>query len=67
MSAQQCIGYGEFERRCQNRAGTPYTAIWCRRCDGARLAAITRQLEAVQRAAQIEDGMELMELMEPRP
>jgi hypothetical protein len=42
-----CIGYGEFEGKCENAAGTPWTPLWCLRCDKIRRATIGNQLEGI--------------------
>jgi len=44
----KCIGYGEFEGKCDNEAGTPWTPYWCLRCDKIRRATITKQLEDIR-------------------
>lgn len=41
---RRCIGYAEFEGKCENVAGTPWTPYWCLRCDEIRRATITKQL-----------------------
>jgi hypothetical protein len=43
----RCIGYGEYERKCQNTAGTRWSDLWCLRCDKLRLKTITRQMEGI--------------------
>jgi hypothetical protein len=45
--AETCIGFGEFTGKCSNDAGTPWTPLWCLRCDELRRAAITKQLEGI--------------------
>lgn len=42
-----CIGFGEYEGKCQNEAGTPWTPYWCPRCDALRRGHISAQLEAI--------------------
>jgi hypothetical protein len=44
---KKCIGYGEFEGKCNNEAGTPWTPHWCDRCDKIRRATITKNLEEI--------------------
>jgi len=44
----KCIGYGIFEGKCQNKAGTPWTPFWCKRCDELRKAHITKNLEEIR-------------------
>lgn len=53
----KCLGYGPYEGKCDNKAGTPWTPYWCPRCDEIRKATITKQLESIaakMRAAAIE-------------
>lgn len=44
----KCIGYGIYEGKCQNKAGTPWTPAWCMRCDVIRRKTITKQLEGIR-------------------
>lgn len=43
----KCIGYGEFEGQCDQDAGTPWTTLWCMRCDELRREMITESLEKI--------------------
>ena len=43
----KCLGYGPYEGKCDNKAGTPWTKYWCPRCDELRREAITKQLEGL--------------------
>ncbi len=43
----KCLGYGEYENKCENEAGTPWTPHWCERCDKIRRATITEHLEEI--------------------
>ena len=45
---RRCIGYAEFEGKCTNEAGTPWTPYWCKRCDEIRRKTITKQLEEIK-------------------
>ncbi|HUS92181.1 MAG TPA: hypothetical protein VM695_10050 [Phycisphaerae bacterium] len=56
--ARRCIGFGEFEGKCPNVAGTPWTPLWCLRCDELRRAHITRRLEALVGRATAPKGAE---------
>lgn len=47
MKKKKCIGFGEYEGKCDNEAGTKWTPHWCLRCDELRRAHITRQLEDI--------------------
>lgn len=40
-----CIGFQETEGKCDQRAGTPWTKLWCPACDQRRRDHITKQLE----------------------
>jgi hypothetical protein len=43
----RCIGFGEFEDACENEAGdSPWSKLWCLRCDRLRLAHITDRMES---------------------
>lgn len=44
---RRCIGYGEFEGKCKNSPGTPWTPYWCDRCDKIRRETITKSLEDI--------------------
>lgn len=43
----RCIGYGEQEGVCTNKAGTPWTPLWCLPCDEDRRETITAQMKAI--------------------
>ena len=45
-----CIGYGEFERRCQNPAGSRHSDLWCQRCDDLRMASLNRDFAKIRTA-----------------
>lgn len=45
LKANQCLGFGEFEGACENIAGTPWTVLWCLRCDELRRAYLSAQFE----------------------
>jgi hypothetical protein len=42
-----CIGYGEFEGKCTNVAGSRWSPYWCPRCDKLRLDHISSQLAEI--------------------
>jgi len=42
-----CIGYGKYEGKCRNIAGTSHTPYWCERCDILRRKTITNQLSNI--------------------
>lgn len=44
---RKCIGFGEFEGKCQNPAGTKWSEYWCERCDKLRLEHIDEQLSKI--------------------
>ena len=44
---RRCLGYGEFEGKCEAQAGTTRTPYWCQGCDDLRCETITRQLEGI--------------------
>lgn len=43
----RCLGFGEFEGKCQNEAGTSASPFWCPRCDGLRRDHISKQLDEI--------------------
>ena len=45
LRGKKCIGFGEFDRRCENMAGpNPY---WCPRCDALRLQHLDKRFEEI--------------------
>lgn len=42
-----CVGFGPYEGKCENEAGTPWTPYWCPRCDKLRKEHISEQLEGI--------------------
>jgi hypothetical protein len=42
-----CIGFGQYEGKCQNTAGSTHSIHWCQRCDELRLAHIEKQFEKI--------------------
>ncbi len=54
---KKCLGYGEYEGKCQEVAGTRWTPHWCLRCDELRRGTITKQFDAlVKRHPQALEG-----------
>ncbi len=51
----KCIGYGPWEGKCENEAGTPWTDLWCPRCDELRRETVTKQLEALAKRFEEEE------------
>jgi len=51
---KKCLGFGDYEGKCQNVAGTAFTPYWCPRCDALRRDAITAQLDAIAKSVGIE-------------
>jgi hypothetical protein len=47
-----CIGYGEFEGRCDRTAGSSHSKLWCQRCDDLRLETLDRQFAEIGAYAQ---------------
>ena len=45
---RRCAGFPPHDD-CQNEAGTPWTDLWCPRCDALRRAEIGRTLEEILR------------------
>lgn len=43
----KCIGYGQYEGKCENKAGTIHSDYWCQRCDDIRLKKITENMENI--------------------
>jgi hypothetical protein len=48
MTDKKCIGYGEFEGKCNNIAGTKWSPHWCERCNKLRLDHIDKQLATMR-------------------
>ncbi len=44
---RKCLGYGPYEGKCDNPAGSPWSDYWCLRCDKLRLETIKRKLETI--------------------
>jgi len=42
----KCIGFGNYEGKCQNPPGSSHSKLWCQRCDDIRRGHITKQLLA---------------------
>lgn len=47
MSVPTCIGFGEFEGRCENPADANDAHLWCERCEKLRVAHLTGQFAAI--------------------
>lgn len=45
----KCIGYGPYEDKCENEAGTPWSPYWCSRCNALRMEAIAKQFEEIDK------------------
>ena len=54
MKERKCIGYGEFEGKCTNKAGTKWSPYWCERCNKLRLECISEQLKLLEKAKEVE-------------
>ncbi len=48
----KCNGYGKYEGKCSNQAGTRWTLLWCKRCGELRKETITKQ-EKMKRDRQV--------------
>ena len=46
----KCIGFGEFEGNCTNKAGTKWSPYWCERCNKLRLDHIDSNLSSIAKA-----------------
>lgn len=44
----KCIGYGNYENKCTNNAGSSHSDYWCQRCDDIRRKTIRKQLENIR-------------------
>jgi hypothetical protein len=42
-----CIGYGEYENKCTNEAGTKWSPYWCSRCNDLRMKRIGEQINTI--------------------
>lgn len=58
VKPKRCVGFGEFERKCTNEAGTAWTPYWCERCDKMRRDHITKQLKEIAKHVGLEDPTE---------
>lgn len=56
----RCIGYGPYEGKCTNKAGTHRTPYWCPRCDDLRVETIMRNLKDIMKKFE-EKARKLME------
>jgi len=45
----KCIGFGEYEKKCDNQAGSRHSKHWCQRCDNLRLAHIDKRFKEIQK------------------
>ena len=43
----KCIGFGAYEDQCSHDAGSPWSDIWCQRCDKLRIAHIDKRFEEI--------------------
>lgn len=50
---KQCLGFGEFEGKCESIAGCAHTPIWCARCNQLRMDHITKRLEELAGKSQV--------------
>lgn len=44
---ETCIGYGEFDGKCDRPAGSSHSKLWCQRCDDLRLETLDRQFAEI--------------------
>lgn len=51
----KCIGFGPYEGKCDNEAGTVRTPYWCQRCDDMRIEHIDRQFERIAERTTLEE------------
>lgn len=47
-----CIGFGAFDGRCYQVAGSSHSTLWCQRCDDLRLETLDRQFAELGAHAQ---------------
>ena len=45
----KCIGFGEFEGKCDNVAGTKWSPHWCERCNKLRFDQIDNRFKEITR------------------
>ena len=43
----RCLGFGEYEHKCMNKAGTKWSPYWCERCHRLRMTHIDSQLKKI--------------------
>lgn len=44
----KCLGFGEFERKCENEAGSAWGPYWCQRCDELRMNHISARFDEIE-------------------
>ena len=52
----KCIGYGEYEGKCNNKAGTKWGPLWCMRCDKIRMATISSKFKDITNSFKTKQG-----------
>ena len=45
----KCIGFGEFEGKCSNVAGTAWGPYWCYRCTRLRFVHMDNQFKEINK------------------
>jgi hypothetical protein len=51
----KCIGFGKYEGKCNNKAGTKWSPYWCKRCNKLRLAHIDKRF-VIDKALELIDN-----------
>ena len=46
---KRCIGFGEFQGKCENEAGTKWSPHWCKRCNELRFDHIDAGFVKIQK------------------
>ena len=46
---KECIGFGVFENKCPNEAGTRWSPHWCERCNKLRLDHIGKRFKELEK------------------
>jgi len=42
---RKCIGFGEYEGKCNNLAGSSHSKLWCQRCDDLRMEHLDKRFK----------------------
>lgn len=49
IKKMKCLGFGEYEGKCKNLAGSSHSKYWCERCDKIRLDTLNKQFADIDK------------------